>query len=127
MDTNNNLDLELSRTSSSTSLFLPRPIPSTSLPIVRTILGNKLDHLFEITTIPNEQKSLETDLPLINPYHPFTKNLVTTIRSIKTFIKQIVRTVKEYIQALGFDQHPIPFTFQEQFMTLQIPYEFSHQ
>ena len=49
------------------------------------------------------------------------------IRSIKTLIKQPSRVAKEYVQASSFDQHKIPATSREQFVTLEIPTEFPGQ
>lgn len=84
-----------------------------SSPVFKQTLGNKLDHLFEITTISNEQKISETDLPLVNPYHAFAKKPILVLKSIKTLIKQPVRIAKEYVQASSFDQYPILSTSQE--------------
>lgn len=61
-----NSNQELARVSSSTSFSLAPPI-------FKTTLGNKLDHLYEITTLPEDQKIEEANLPIINPYHAFTK------------------------------------------------------
>lgn len=116
MNTDNNQDFELSRVSFSTALSLP----FTASPLFKTTLGNKLDHLFEITTIPEGQKIDKTDLLIMSPYHAFTKKSVSIIRSIKTLIRQLVCIVKEYVQVSYFDQHPFSCTIKEQFVTLQI-------
>lgn len=64
MDTDSNQDIELSQNSTFTSFSLPRFNPSTSSLVFRITLGKKSDYLFEITTIRNEQKISETNLPL---------------------------------------------------------------
>lgn len=55
--------------------------------VFKQTLSNELDHQFEVTTIPDEQKISETDLPLVNPYHPFSKKPTLVIKNIKTLIK----------------------------------------
>lgn len=114
MNLDQDQDSELSRIPTSTSFS----IPSTTSYVFKTILGNKLDHLFKIITIPKGQKINETDLPIIDPYHVFSKKPVSIIRSIITLIRQFVCTVKEYVQASRFDQHSIPSTSREQFVNL---------
>ena len=49
------------------------------------------------------------------------------LSGIKTLIKQPSRVAKEYVQASSFDQHKIPATSREQFVTLEIPSEFLGQ
>lgn len=112
MDSNNQ-DFEHSYTSTFTSFSLPRYIPSTSFLVFRRTLANKINHLFEITTILNEQKIFEIDLCFVNPYYAFVKKLVSAIITIKILSKQLVHIVKEYVQAFGFDQYPIPSTSYE--------------
>lgn len=114
------LDQELARVSSSTSFSLAPPT-------FKTTLDNKLDHLYEITTLPEDQKIYKANLPIINSYHAFTKKQSSTIRSIRTLIKLPTRTIKESVQASKFDQHPLQAILGEQFVTLQIPAEFPLQ
>lgn len=57
---------ELTRVGSSTSFSL-------TLPTFKTTQGNKLDHLYDFTTLSDNQKIDETNLPIVNPYHVFTK------------------------------------------------------
>lgn len=83
-------DQELDQVSSSTSFSLAPPT-------FKTILGNKLGHLHEVTTLSDDQKIDETNLPSMNPYHTFTKKPSSTLRSIKTLIKSPAHIVKEYI------------------------------
>lgn len=83
--------------------------------------------MFEITTLPNEQKIFTTNLPFVNPYHAFSKKPVLAIKIIKALIKKHVHIVKKYVQAFDFNQHPIPSTSHKQFMTLQIPSKFPYQ
>ena len=103
------------------SFYLP-PSPS-----IRQSTSTKLDYLYEVSLLDDTQKISETDLPLVNPYHAFTKKSPSVIRNIKTLIKQPSRVAKEYVQASSFDQHKIPATSREQFVTLEIPTEFPGQ
>jgi len=105
----------------SSSFHLP-PSPS-----IRQSTSTKLDYLYEVSLLDDTQKISETDLPLVNPYHTFTKKSPSVIRSIKTLIKQPSRVAKEYVQASSFDQHKIPATSREHFVTLEIPTEFPGQ
>lgn len=99
---------DIARWLSSTSFSLPHSLCSaSSSPVFKQTLANKLDHLFEVTTIPEEQKISQIDLPLVNPSHAFTRKPTSIIRNIKTLIKQLVRIVNEYVQAFSFDQYPI--------------------
>lgn len=92
-----------------------------------TTLGNKLDHLYEIITVLKGKKINETYLPIMNLYQAFLKRPFSILRFINTLIKQLVRVVKEYIQASKFDQFPIQATSREQFVTFQIPLDSPHQ
>lgn len=52
-------DFELARTSSFTSFSLQRILSSVSFsPVFKQILAFKLDNLFEVTTIPDEQRNI---------------------------------------------------------------------
>ncbi|KAJ6855345.1 hypothetical protein NC651_040109 [Populus alba x Populus x berolinensis] len=84
-------------------------------PSIRQSTSTKLDYLYEV------------NLPLVNPYHAFVKKSPSVIRNIKTLIKQPSRVAKEYVQASSFDHHKIPATSREQFVTLEIPTEFTGQ
>lgn len=103
MDIDSDHHFKLSCTSTSTSFSFPRYIPSTSSLVFKTTLAYKIDHQFEITTTYNEQKISETNLSLVNSYHVFAKKPVSVIRTIKTLVKQLVHTIKECVQAYGFD------------------------
>ncbi|KAG5255169.1 movement protein [Salix suchowensis] len=106
---------------SSSSFHLP-PSPS-----FRKSTSTKLAYLYEVNLLDDTQKISETDLPLVNPYHAFVKKSPSVIRSIKTLIKNPPKMTKEYVQASSFDQHKIPATSREQFVTLEIPSEFPEQ
>ena len=97
---------------SSSSFHLP---PSPSL---RKSTSTKLAYLYEVNLLDETQRISETDLPLVNSYHAFVKRSPSVIRSIKTLIKNPPRMTKEYVQASSFDQHKIPATSREQFVTL---------
>lgn len=92
-----NSDQELARVSSSLVSFSLAP------PIFKTTLGNKLNHLYEITTLLEDQKIDKANLPIINSYHAFTKKLSSTIRSIKALTKQPTHVIKEYVHASKLD------------------------
>ena len=51
------------------SFYLP-PSPS-----IRQSTSTKLDYLYEISLLDETQKISETDLPLVNLYHAFTKKI----------------------------------------------------
>ena len=66
---------EMSSSSSSTSTALQPTSAHFSLlsPSIRKSSASKLDFLYEVNCVPNEQKVTSADLPLINPYHAFLK------------------------------------------------------
>ncbi|KAG5234177.1 zinc finger, CCHC-type, viral movement protein [Salix suchowensis] len=106
---------------SSSSFHLP---PSLSF---RKSTSTKLAYLYEVNLLDDTQKISETDLPLVNLYHAFVKKSPSVIRNIKILIKNPPKMTKEYVQAFSFDQHKIPATSREQFVTLEIPSEFPEQ
>ena len=87
--------------------------------------SSKLDYLYEVSVEPEVVNP--TSLPLINPYTVFTKKSFSPSRVIKSLIQYHPKGIKEYIQASKIDQHPIPATKKEQFITLHIPDDFSLQ
>ena len=89
------------------------------------INSSKLDYLYEVSIEPEVVNP--TSLPLINPYTVFTKKSFSPSRVIKSLIQYHPKGVKEYIQASKIDQHPIPATKKEQFITLHIPDDFPLQ
>ena len=85
--------------SSSNTSIQPTPIPfaltpSTSLQKSST---SKLDYLYEVNYVSNDQKVTSKDLPLINHYHAFTKPINPINRSFRQLMKHTPETVKEYI------------------------------
>jgi len=105
--------------------------PSSSAstpPEFRVSNASKIDYLYEVS-LSDETKISETQLPLMNPYSAFAKPTTSfsPIRSIRQLIHQTPKQVKEYVQSSKFDQHPIPATEKEYFVTLQIPPEFPRQ
>jgi hypothetical protein len=72
-------------------------LPSSPSPSIRQSTSTKLDYLYEVSLLDDTQKIFETDLPLVNPYHAFTKKSHAVIHSIKTLIKQPSCVAKEYI------------------------------
>ena len=99
------------------------PFSLTSSPTIRKSSANKLDYLYELSYVPDTNKISPESLPLINPYHTFTKTPHSLVRSIKTLIKPSLKDPKEYIHASNLSQCQLPATFQVQFVTLQIPPE----
>lgn len=92
--TSENQDLELNRLSSASTSF---SLPYTAFVAFKTTLDDKLDHLFEVTTIPKDKKIEETNLHVLNPYQAFTKKSASTFKSIKTLIKPLNCTIKENV------------------------------
>ena len=109
----------------STSSFASFSI--TPSPSIRKSSANKLDYLYELSYVPDHSKISSESLPLINPYHTFTKSPHSLVNTIKTLIKPSLKAPKEYIQASSFSQCQLPATSQVQFVTLQIPPELPSQ
>ena len=78
------------------------PFSLTSSPSIRKSSASKLDYLYELSYVPDNNKISSEYLPLINPYHTFTKTPHSLVRSIKTLIKPSLKAPKEYIQASNF-------------------------
>ncbi|CDP20491.1 unnamed protein product [Coffea canephora] len=92
---------------------------------IKTVHSNKLDYLYEISIEPEVVNP--TSIPTINPYSAYGKQSFSPTRVIKSLIRAHPKGVKEYIQASKVDQHPIPATRKEQFITLHIPNDFPMQ
>ncbi|CDP19458.1 unnamed protein product [Coffea canephora] len=92
---------------------------------IETIHSNKLDYLYEVSIEPEVVNP--TSIPVINPYSASEKQSFSPTRLIKSLIRAHPKGVKEYIQALKVDQHPILATRKEQFITLHIPNDFPIQ
>ena len=103
------------------------PISLSSSPSIRKSFANKLDYLYELSYVPDNSKISSESLPLVNPYHTFTKTPHSLVRPIKTLIKSSLKAPKEYIQASSFSQCQLPATSQVQFITFQIPPELPPQ
>ncbi|GMN60041.1 hypothetical protein TIFTF001_029130 [Ficus carica] len=74
METSNTVEPNLTTppTSSSSSAIQPTPATfSLPSPSMRKSSASKLDYLYEINYVPDEQKIISEDLPIINPYHAF--------------------------------------------------------
>ncbi|PKI64613.1 uncharacterized protein LOC116201072 isoform X2 [Punica granatum] len=83
----------------------------------RKSFRSKLDALNEVSYLNEDDKISSTDLPLINPYIAFSKQLsFSPIRSIRQLIRQSPHLVKEYVQSTRFDQHPIQALETEQLL-----------
>ncbi|CDP21259.1 unnamed protein product [Coffea canephora] len=91
---------------------------------IKTVHSNKLDYLYEVSIEPEVVNP--TSIPTINPYSAYGKQSFSPTRVIK-LIRAHPKGVKEYIQASKVDQHPIPATRKEQFITLHIPNDFPMQ
>jgi len=111
-----------------TPVSLAASSSSSTLSDFRVSNASKIDYLYEVS-LSDEIKISETQLPLMNPYSAFAKphSSFSPIRSIRQLIRQTPKEVKEYVQSSKFDQHPIPATKKEYFVTLQISLEFPGQ
>lgn len=111
--------------SSSTSTAIQPTFAHFSLisPSMRKSSASKLDYLYEVNYVSDEQKVTSQDLPLINPYHDFIKPVNPITRSIKHLIKHTPRNIKEYIQSTKFSQCNLLVITQEHFVSLEIPPE----
>ena len=116
-----------SESSSSSIASVPLPLSLSRTPSLRKTSASKLDFLYEVNFISDENKITSEELPLINPYQAFAKPTNSVTHSIRSLIKRPSRNVKEYVQATKFDQHPLPVTEQEQFVTLEIQADFPRQ
>ncbi|GMN57153.1 hypothetical protein TIFTF001_026260 [Ficus carica] len=94
---------------------------------MRKSSASKLDYFYEINYVPDEQKIISEDLPIINPYHAFVKQSNPMLRTIKQFVRPTSRMVREYVQSTKFSQYNLPATTQEQFVSLEIPPEYPAQ
>ncbi|KAL2543132.1 Uncharacterized protein Adt_04110 [Abeliophyllum distichum] len=83
--------------------------------------ASKIDGLYEITHIPEADKTHVTSLLLLNPYHAYAKPKHSISRSVRTLISSSKTQIKEYVPSSKFDQHLLPTTEQEQFVTLELP------
>ncbi|GAV83816.1 hypothetical protein CFOL_v3_27261 [Cephalotus follicularis] len=66
--------------------------------------GHKLDHLYQINYVPEDERIPFIDLSILDPYHAFSKPHISTIKCIKSIIQSPTKKVKEYVQATIFDQ-----------------------
>ena len=66
--------------------------------------ANRLDYLYEISHVPEDNKIPITNFPIVNPYTVFDKPQASFKKSIKKFLgPSQPSTVKEYVQASKFD------------------------
>ena len=107
--------LSMENTKNLPSTSSTAPFSLTSSHSLRKSTANKLDYLYELSYISDTNKISSESLPLINPYHAFTKTPNSLVRSIKTLIKTSLKAPKEYIQASNFSQFQLPATSQVQF------------
>ena len=85
--------------------------------------SSKVDSLYEISYIPENQKIQDTIPPIVNPYTAFSKSTSSLSKTFKTLVRPSRKPVKEYVQTSTFDKCQIPATSQEQYVTLEIPQE----
>ncbi|PON71893.1 Viral movement protein [Parasponia andersonii] len=112
---------------SSSSNHLISQLSLSPSPSLRKSSASKLEYLYELNYVSEESKITSENLPLINPYHAFTKPSSSFTQSIKSLIKPTPRSTKEYVQSTKFDQCEFPVTNKELYVTLQIPPEFPPQ
>ena len=90
------------------SLTLDLPRLSTSHDMSRSPSASRLQSLYEINYLPQDERINNTILPLINPYTAFTKPPpFSPFKTIKFIIRPTQMSVKEYVQSTCFDQHQI--------------------
>ncbi len=78
------------------------PLPSLDLPFKKTV-GSKLDSLYEITYLSEEDKVSATELPLINPYTAYTKQSTSFTSTVKSLIGGPLQRVKSMFRPPKFD------------------------
>ncbi|KAL2534382.1 putative viral movement protein [Abeliophyllum distichum] len=83
--------------------------------------ASKIDGLYEITHLPETDKTPITSLPLLNPYHAYAKPRNSITKTVKTLISSSKTQIKEFVQSSKFDQHLLPATEKEQFIALDLP------
>lgn len=88
--------------SSSSSPSAPFSVSYT--PSLRKSSSSKLDFLYELSYILDNEKMTYESLPLINLYHAFTKSSSSFTWSIKALIKPSFNAPKEYIQNSKYSQ-----------------------
>ena len=92
---------------------------------LRKSTANRLDYLYEISHVPEDNKIPITNFPTVNPYTVFDKPQASFKKSIKKLLgPSQPSTIKEYVQASKFDQYNIPASETENFITLALPREF---
>lgn len=116
--------MEPSRASISDVSTISSPISLSDS--VRRTQSHRIDHLVEISHIPDDVRVEDSpQRPLINPYNIFKKGSIT--RSIKTLISSRRPVVKEYIQSSKLNQCTLGSSTAEQSVTIEIPSEFITQ
>ena len=60
----------------SDSFISTLPMSLTPSPSIRKSTASKLDYLYKVSYVPDESKITSEELPLINPYHTFTKSTI---------------------------------------------------
>lgn len=117
------------------SWLIPKPsssskliydLTSTSYSSYSSFSSDKLESLYEVTYLPEDDKISVTNFHLVNPYHIFS-NPTSSITKIgkQIFGPNTKLPVKEFIQTSRFDQFQIPAGFYEQFSTIAFPDNFA--
>ncbi|GMN26540.1 hypothetical protein TIFTF001_040875 [Ficus carica] len=109
METPNTIEPNLTTPSIPSSSSAIQSTPATfSLPSpsMRKSSASKLYYLYEINYVPDEQKIISEDLPIINPYHAFVKQSNPMLRTIKQLVRPTSKMVREYVQSTKFSFCP---------------------
>jgi len=98
------------------------PTFSRSNSSLRHSNASRIDQLYEISYVSDESKIPITSMPLVNPYHVFSKPQTSFTKKVKKIIGSSSNPqVKEFIQTSKFDSHQLPATTTEHLVTLALP------
>lgn len=87
----------------------------------------RLDSLYGVTYLPNDDKIPVMEFPLVNPYNIFIKPTLSLARSIKQiFVPKSKLPFKEFVQASRFDKFQIIVRSHERFVTLALRDDLAH-
>lgn len=90
----------------------------------KTTQGSKLDYLYEIEYLLEDSSVSPSHFPVINPYQVYYKPHSSFKRKIKKLIgTKHHSSIKKYVQASNFSEHPIQADEQEQFLPILLPEE----
>ena len=88
----------------------------------RSLQSANIGSLIEYSNIPESSKVEEAIPPIISPYNIYRKrgSFPSGIKSIRQLLKSTTPRMKEYVQASEISQCDIPYSINEQYVTLNI-------